>query len=65
MKQVSTIENPVQSSPHHCPACGSNEVLRSSRRGLVDRVLSTINLYPYRCRQYDCEKRFFRFGKES
>jgi predicted RNA-binding Zn-ribbon protein involved in translation (DUF1610 family) len=47
-----------------CPKCGSDEILRSQRRGL-DKLLSIANLYPYRCRNYNCETRFYSFGNDA
>lgn len=39
-----------------CPVCGSNEVRRSHRRGLVDALLNLIGIKPYRCQR--CDHRF-------
>ena len=41
-----------------CPLCGSTKVRRSYRKGLVDRLLSLIMIYPFRCRL--CTFRFHR-----
>jgi len=47
-----------------CPRCRSTVVRRSQRRG-IERLLSVIALYPFRCE--DCRTRFkriaFRVGK--
>jgi hypothetical protein len=46
-----------------CPKCGSQEVCRSHRNGRLDRFLSLVNIYPYRCRQLACNVRFYLFGR--
>ncbi|WP_373538820.1 hypothetical protein [Chamaesiphon sp.] len=48
---------------HECPRCSHSQVCRAHRVGGWDRVLSMLNIYPYRCRQYFCKNRFYRFGK--
>jgi hypothetical protein len=50
--------------PRSCPHCGSDEIVRSRRRG-VDLLLSFANVYPYRCRHYNCERRFYGIGNDS
>jgi pSer/pThr/pTyr-binding forkhead associated (FHA) protein len=42
-----------------CPACGTDEVRRSMRRGAIDRVMAAFGKYPYRCANYMCGKRFY------
>jgi hypothetical protein len=48
-----------------CPKCDSDRVGRAHRIGLLDRVLSLVNVYPYRCRKYSCKNRFHSFGRYS
>jgi ssDNA-binding Zn-finger/Zn-ribbon topoisomerase 1 len=57
MSSTSDAHNTIRT----CPSCGSDEILRSRRRGL-DHLLALANLYPYRCRHYSCERRFYGFG---
>lgn len=42
-----------------CPRCGRNDIRRSGRHTIVDRVLGCVGLVPYRCRA--CRNRFFGF----
>ncbi len=46
-----------------CPKCGSSETARSQRIDLEDRLLSLVNLYPYRCQHFSCKYRFQAFGR--
>jgi predicted RNA-binding Zn-ribbon protein involved in translation (DUF1610 family) len=46
-----------------CPQCGSVELDRSQRVDFEDRLLSMVNIYPYRCRQHTCKHRFQSFGR--
>ena len=39
-----------------CPACASDSVRRSARRGLWECLASVIAIYPYRCNE--CNRRF-------
>ena len=48
---------------HKCPRCGNLQVSRAHRANSWDRVLSLVNIYPYRCRQHHCKTRFHRFGR--
>jgi ribosomal protein L37AE/L43A len=41
-----------------CPRCKNTTVRRSHRRNLLERLLSMMTLYPYRCE--DCGHRFKR-----
>ena len=43
----------------YCPSCGWSDIRPSMRRGVVDWVLSRLDLTPFRCRS--CRQRFFRF----
>jgi hypothetical protein len=45
----------------NCPKCGSDEVRRSMRRGWVDKLMDKLGLYPYRCTNYLCGKRFYHY----
>ncbi len=47
------MENP------QCPACRKNFVRRSQRRGVVERTLSLVYIYPFRCQL--CTRRFHAF----
>ncbi len=50
----------LEFGPRHCPLCGSETVLRSHRRGLLEfLILPILMLRPYRCRQ--CSARHFGF----
>jgi c-di-GMP-binding flagellar brake protein YcgR len=42
-----------------CPACKSDFVRRSSRRNVLERLLSVVSVYPFRCQL--CSLRFFAF----
>lgn len=42
-----------------CPRCHNTDLRRSSRRRLLDKVLSPLNLYPYRCWEITCQHRFY------
>jgi hypothetical protein len=46
-----------------CPRCGSSAYRRARRDGLLERALSVIYIYPFRCD--DCFHRFraMRWGK--
>ena len=42
-----------------CPHCGSSELFRSHRRGIMERyLLSVIGVRPLRCG--NCDARFYR-----
>jgi hypothetical protein len=43
-----------------CPKCHESNIRRSHRR-LMDYLLQTIGMIPYRCNV--CEHRFYRFRK--
>ena len=50
----------LEFGPRRCPLCGSEAVLRSRRRGLIEfLILPVLMLRPYRCRQ--CSARHFGF----
>ena len=59
-----TLDTPVttNSAGIECPECGNAKISRSRREG-VDRIISLINIYPYRCRTHTCQAHFYRFGK--
>ena len=42
-----------------CPLCGSKDILRSHRRGLIEWTLLLLFLRPFRCRQ--CSARHLGF----
>ena len=41
-----------------CPACGSADVRRSARHGLLESLMKRVFVLPYRC--IACRSRFFR-----
>jgi transposase-like protein len=45
--------------PFLCPRCASAAVRRSHRRG-VERLLSLLAIYPFRCKS--CHSRFWRLA---
>jgi predicted RNA-binding Zn-ribbon protein involved in translation (DUF1610 family) len=47
-----------------CPKCGSQDTTRSQRVSLLDRTLSLLNNYPYRCHNNDCGYRFRASGQK-
>lgn len=48
---------PEDPSPRRrCPTCGSDEVRRSRRRGLLEALLNLVGVKPYRCQR--CDTRF-------
>jgi predicted RNA-binding Zn-ribbon protein involved in translation (DUF1610 family) len=49
---------------HRCPQCGTTQVRRTQRFGIVDRVLSLFNAYPYHCVECPVDVRFHRFGRK-
>jgi len=47
-----------------CPSCGSSEVSRSKRKGLLELALNSIfNIKPYRCLK--CDYRHFRLRPDT
>ena len=62
---MADIEDPLRkgAKPLRCPRCGWLDIRLSSRRGLIDAVLSTLSLAPYRCRT--CGARFHRIRREE
>jgi ssDNA-binding Zn-finger/Zn-ribbon topoisomerase 1 len=49
-----------------CPRCGTHNIRRTNRhRGWIDRLLTWINIYPYRCLDCPDRKRFYRFGRNN
>jgi hypothetical protein len=48
-----------------CPKCDTSEICRAHRVDRWDRVLSLVNVYPYRCRKYYCKNRFHLFGRNA
>jgi hypothetical protein len=47
----------------YCPYCHSNSFRRTQRRGFLEKLLSIVNFLPFRCLNYSCNGRFFKFGK--
>jgi len=53
----------VQKIRRICPECGSTEISRSRRRGLLEHyVLRVLQIHPYRC--LSCSHRFVLKGPE-
>jgi len=46
----------------HCPRCGQDIVQRVRRRGLLDHLLSTVYIYPFRCQVCFHRFRTFQWG---
>ena len=44
---------------HKCPKCGSDNISRSKRRGMIETFISSVGVLPYRCNQFVCGSRFF------
>ena len=44
-----------------CPACGYTDVRRSVRRGLLERMLMILRMFPWRCTL--CKYRFYAFKR--
>lgn len=40
-----------------CPECGDFEIMRSRRRNVLERLISSVGLYPHRC--VACGHRFY------
>jgi hypothetical protein len=48
---------------NHCPNCHAKDYRRTQRKGLLEGLLTILQLYPFRCRNYQCNNRFFKFGR--
>jgi hypothetical protein len=48
-----------------CPKCDAHKVGRAHRFNKLDRLLSIVNVYPYRCRQFPCKFRFYLLGRNA
>jgi hypothetical protein len=48
-----------------CPKCQTQKVCRAHRNNKLDEILSVLNIYPYRCRQFPCKSRFYLFGRAA
>jgi predicted RNA-binding Zn-ribbon protein involved in translation (DUF1610 family) len=46
-----------------CPKCGSLSLTRSQRVDFTERMLSWVDIYPYRCQKQTCKHRFESFGR--
>lgn len=51
------------SASRQCARCQGNKIRRSRRRGIWERVISLVGVYPYRC--HDCDHRFFALKRKS
>ena len=50
----------IAGGPLKCPLCESESVVRSHRRGIWERILGIVRVYPFRCES--CEHRFRAFS---
>jgi hypothetical protein len=48
-----------------CPKCDAQKVCRVHRVTTLDQLLSMVNIYPYRCRQFPCKSRFYQIGRNA
>ncbi len=50
---------PIDTSPDivRCPSCGSRDVRKSQMEKLLDNLMKSVRLDPFRCRC--CQKRFY------
>jgi len=46
-----------------CPRCGSPDVRRTRRVGLIERLLSLVYVYPFRCARCLHRYRAMRWGR--
>jgi hypothetical protein len=46
-----------------CPACKNPHIRRTGRQGWLEKLLSIVNFYPFRCTNYECNHRFMRMSK--
>jgi hypothetical protein len=46
-----------------CPKCDGQKVCRAHSVNTLDRLLSMVNIYPYRYRQFPCKSRFCQRGE--
>ncbi len=42
-----------------CPECGCEDITRSKRKGIIDKIMSPFGFVPYRCDNYYCHARFY------
>jgi len=61
MVRLRMRDNEKGLSRPRCPRCGWGDTRLSGAHGLVDRLLSTLSLAPYRCRS--CGSRFYRLRR--
>jgi hypothetical protein len=47
---------------NHCPNCHSQDYRRTQRQGFIETLLSIFKIYPFRCKNYLCNRRFFKLG---
>ncbi len=52
-------------SIERCPKCGTKKVRQSSRRGVLEYLMSLLGVYPYDCTHYTCQHRFYWRGSRS
>ena len=46
----------------HCPRCGKSFVRRSHRQGVIERLVSLVYVYPFRCQVCAYRFKLFQFG---
>jgi hypothetical protein len=46
----------------HCPRCGQDIVQRIRRQGMIERLLSIVYIYPFRCQVCSHRFRTFQWG---
>jgi hypothetical protein len=60
-------KNPKKASAfalqRRCPACKNPSIRRTGRQGWLEKLLSIVNLYPFRCTNFECNHRFMRMSK--
>ncbi len=49
---------------HKCPKCSTTQVRRTHRVSTMDKILSTVNFYPYYCLECIFDTRFHSFGRK-
>jgi hypothetical protein len=50
-------------SGYTCPTCATDRVRRAHRQGILERIISLFNFYPYFCLDCPTKIRFYRFKK--
>jgi hypothetical protein len=60
-KGIASMRLPISLStgPRYCPLCGSDDILRSRRREVIDFLSQLVMLRPFRC--MECNRRHYGF----